>query len=123
MLCLLDVSQMGSVGDTTPPPTFYTYNYATNAGKPLLDSISIPSPTGRGMAAAKIQYEGSRVAAHIDANGNQRIFTYSAEGTRVEVKEPSGRLVQLWTQNIDAQGRYTGTTDAAGHRTTIHYAN
>jgi RHS repeat-associated protein len=48
----------------------------------------------------------------VDANGNQRVYTYNSDSTLIEVKDPSSTLVQSWTQNFNAEGRGTGTMNA-----------
>jgi hypothetical protein len=108
--------------DGPPPITKYTFGYNALNGKPLLHTVTVPSPTGHGFSTATIQYDGGgRVRAHVDAEGNQRLFTYGVGGTRVEIRDASGAMVQFWTQNIDELGRNIGITDALGHSTKLSY--
>lgn len=57
----------------------------------------------------------------VDANSNQRIYTYNANTTQIQVKDSANNLALSWTQKFDSSRRDTGNTDAANHSTTIAY--
>ncbi|MEJ5251431.1 MAG: RHS repeat-associated core domain-containing protein [Armatimonadota bacterium] len=121
-LCLTWVSQVVPAG-TPNPPMRYSYGYVAYASnKPLLSSITVPSPTGSGVATSTLQYANGRVVARVDANGNRTEYNYSTPGqTSVTVKDSSGTVVYQWTQYFNEFRRNTGTADANGNRLTIEY--
>ena len=131
---LTQVSQIVPASTYNPPlRSGYAYaSYtvpATSTTVPLMASISVPSPTGSGLATASLTYDTQgRVASHIDANGNIDAYTYNpitANGgsTLIQTKNPQGVVVLSYTQNFDAKGRETGTTDSAGNSNVIVYGD
>jgi YD repeat-containing protein len=102
-------------------PMQAAYTYTAYKGKPLLHTVSVPSPTGNGMSTATLEFNEGKLIAHIDANGNQHVYTYGPTGTLVQIKDATGKIVSFWTQNIDARGRNTGITDANGQSVKISY--
>lgn len=124
VLCLTWVSQVVPAG-TPNPPMRYTYNYVSfGSDKPLLSSITVPSPTGSGVATSTLQYRNGRVAARVDANGNRTEYSYDLANrlTTVTVKDPSGtNTVYTWTQKYNESRANTGTIDAQGNQVTIEY--
>jgi RHS repeat-associated protein len=116
------VSQVVSSG-TPNPPAHWTYGYTSEKGQQL-NSFSVPSPTGTGNSTATINYDaGGKVTSLVDANGNQRVYTYNSSTTQVQVKDSANNLALSWTQKFDSSRRDTGITDAANHSTTIAYAD
>jgi YD repeat-containing protein len=118
---LLYVSNLYTEKEGKPNMILSTYGYHVHGQSLLMDSITVPSPTGSGVSTALIGYTDGKVAAHVDANGNQRCYTYTPGHTRVEVKEPDGKVVTFFIQNLDSLGRNIGTTNAAGATTHIGY--
>src|SRR5262249_15121649 len=119
---LQTVSQVVNAG-TTNPPAHWTYAYTSEKGQQL-NTITVPSPTGTGNSAATINYDaGGKVTSLVDANGNQRIYTYNASTTFIQVKDAANNLALSWTQKFDSSKRDTGVTDAANHSTTIAYTD
>lgn len=117
---LTKVSQMHTGANTLPYRQTYSYTLAD--GKVVLNKVSVP--INNGYSTATISYQNKTVAMQTDANGNRRVYIYQPVGTRVEVWEPKAtRPLTFRTENIDAEGRHTGTTDAAGHSTKISYGN
>ncbi|MCA1568617.1 MAG: DUF6531 domain-containing protein [Acidobacteria bacterium] len=115
---LQSVSQVVAAGTTTPPVQ-WTYGYTTNGQ--LLNTITVPSPTGSGTSTATINYDLlGKVTSLVDANGNQRIYTYGTTSTVVQVKNAANTVVQSWTQKFNAQ-RNTGLTDANNKSTVVEY--
>ncbi|GBC94857.1 tRNA3(Ser)-specific nuclease WapA [bacterium HR16] len=123
VLCLTWVSQIVPAG-TPNPPMRYAYNYISfGSTTPLLSSISVPSPTGSGVATSTLQYSNGRVVARIDANGNRTEYSYDVANhlTTVTVKNPQGNVVYTWTQKYNDSRANTGTIDAQGNQVTIEY--
>lgn len=119
---LQSVSQVTPAG-TPNPPAHFTYGYATDKGL-LLNSITVPSPTGTGNSSASINYDSiGRVSSLVDANGNQRVYTYNSGTTQVQVKDSSNNVALSWIQKFNSGGLDTGITDAANHSTTIAYTD
>jgi hypothetical protein len=119
---LQTVSQVVSSG-TPNPPAHWTYTYASDKGGQL-NSITVPSPTGTGNSTATINYDSvGRVSSLVDANGNQRVYTYNSGTAQVQVKDSANNLALSWTQKFNAAKLNTGITDAASHSTTIAYAD
>jgi RHS repeat-associated protein len=114
------VSQVVSAG-TGNPPTRWTYNYA--ALGQLLSAITVPSPAGSSTSTAMINYDSlGRVSSLVDANGNQRVYTYGTGSTLVQVKDSANSVLQSWTQKL-AGGRNTGMTDTNNYSTTVVYGD
>jgi RHS repeat-associated protein len=119
---LQTVSQVGS-SSTANPPAQWAYTYAANRGQ-LLNTVSVPSPSATGNSTATINYDSQgRVSSLGDANGNQRIYTYNAGTTQVQVKDSTNTLALAWTQKFNSSRLDTGTTDATNHSTTISYTD
>jgi RHS repeat-associated protein len=119
---LQTVSQMVTAG-TSSPPAHFTYTYTSDKGQQL-NTITVPSPTGTGNSTATINYNSiGKVSSVVDANGNQRVYTYNTGNTQVQVKDPSNNVVLSWSRNFDSSNRATGTTDAASHSTTLAYTD
>ncbi len=117
---LQSVSQVVATG-TANPPAQWTYGYTSNGQ--LLHTASVPSPTGNGSSTTAINYDGfGRVSSLVDANGNQRVYTYNTASTQVQVKNAANTVVQTWTQKISGQ-RNTGVTDANNQNTSIEYGD
>lgn len=116
---LESVSQVGGAGAT--PPARWTYTYDSANGQQLR-TIRVPSPTGTGLSTATINYDNrGRVSSLVDANGNQRVITYGAGSTQVQVKNASGATVMSWTQTYSASRRDTGIVDANNKSTLREY--
>ncbi|HEX6716318.1 MAG TPA: Ig-like domain-containing protein [Pyrinomonadaceae bacterium] len=119
---LQTVSQIVTSG-TPNPSAHWTYGYAVDRGRQL-NTITVPSPTGSGNSTATINYDTvGRVSSLVDANGNQRVYTYNATTTVVQVKDSANNVALSWTQKFNTSGLNTGITDAANHSTTIVYAD
>ncbi len=119
---LQTVSQVVSSG-TANPPAQWAYTYAANRGQ-LLNTVTVPSPSGNGNSTATINYDSQgRVSSLVDANGNQRLYTYNAATTQVQVKDSTNTIALAWTQKFNSSRLDTGTVDAANHSTTIAYAD
>jgi RHS repeat-associated protein len=119
---LQSVSQIVASG-TSNPPTHWTYTYDLNKGQQL-STISVPSPTGNGNSTATINYDSiGRVSSLVDANGNQRVYTYNSGTTLVQVKDSANNVVLSWTQKFSTSRLDTGITDATNHSTTMAYGD
>ncbi|MEK6280581.1 MAG: Ig-like domain-containing protein [Acidobacteriota bacterium] len=119
---LQSVSQVVTSG-TSNPPARWTYGYTSDKGQQL-NTITVPSPTGTGNSTATINYDLiGKVSSLVDANGNQRIYTYNTNSTQIQVKDAANNMALTWTQKFNSSGPNTGTTDAANHSTTIAYGN
>lgn len=119
---LQSVSQVVTAG-TSSPPARWTYTYTSDKGQ-LLNTITAPSPTGAGNSTATINYSSiGKVTSLVDANGNQRVYTYNANDTRVQVKDAANNVTMSWTQKFDSSGRNTGATDAASNSSTTAYTD
>ena len=117
---LQSVSQVVTAG-TSSPPARYTFTYTSDKGQQL-STITVPSPTGTGNSTATINYNSiGKVTSLVDANGNQRIYTYNSGTTQVDVKNSANNLALSFTQKFNTSGLDTGSTDAASHSTTIAY--
>jgi RHS repeat-associated protein len=116
------VSQMVTSG-TVNPPAQWTFGYAIDKGQQL-STIAVPSPTGSGNSTATINYDSiGKISSLVDANGNQRIYTYNSGNTVVQVKDSANNLALSWTQKFNTSGLDTGITDAANHSTTVAYTS
>ncbi|HET6456667.1 MAG TPA: RHS repeat domain-containing protein [Armatimonadota bacterium] len=71
--CLLGVSLINQ-----PTSAACMYGYTAVNGRPFLSSVSVPNPSGKGGASThRINYDTlGRVSSMVDANGNQRTYTY-----------------------------------------------
>ena len=119
---LQTVSQVVTSG-TINPPARWTYTYTSDKGQQL-NTITVPSPTGTGNSTATINYNSiGKVTSLVDANGNQRVYTYNTNTTQVQVKDPANNVALSWTQKFNTSGLDTGITDAANHSTTIAYSD
>ena len=119
---LQSVSQVVTCG-TSNPPAHWTYTYDVDKGQQL-NTITVPSPTGTGTSTATINYDSvGRVSSLVDANGNQRVYTYNSGTTQVQVKDASNNLALAWTQKFNTANLNTGITDAASHSSTVAYAD
>lgn len=119
---LQTVSQVVTSG-TSNPPARWTFTYTAEKGQQL-NTITVPSATGTGNATATINYDSTgKVTSLVDANGNQRIYTYNSNNTLIQVKNSANSLALSWTQKFDSSKRDTGITDAANHSTTIAYTD
>jgi RHS repeat-associated protein len=119
---LQSVSQVVNSG-TPNPPARWTYGYAADRGLQL-NTITVPNPTGSGNSTATINYNAvGKVSSLVDANGNQRVYTYNSNTTVVQVKDSANNVALSWTQKFNTSGLNTGITDAANHSTTIVYAD
>jgi RHS repeat-associated protein len=121
-VALQSVSQVVT-SDTPNPPARWTYTYTSDKGQQL-NTITVPSPTGTGNSTATVNYDAiGKVASLVDANGNQRVYTYNANTTQIQVKDAANNVALSWTQKFNASGLDTGITDAANHSTTIAYTD
>ena len=119
---LQSVSQVVPSG-TSNPPTHFSYTYTIESGQQL-NTITVPSPTGSGNSTATINYDAvGKVSSLVDANGNQRVYTYNSGSTQVQVKDAANNIALSWTQNFDTNGMATGTTNATSHSTTVAYTD
>lgn len=119
---LQSVSQVVTSGASSPPAR-WTYSYTSDKGKQL-STITVPSPTGTGNSTATINYDSiGKVSSLVDANGNQRVYTYNTNSTQIQVKDAANNVALTWTQKFSTSGLNTGTTDAANHSTTIAYGS
>jgi RHS repeat-associated protein len=119
---LQSVSQVVASG-TSSPPARWTYAYTSDKGQQL-NTITVPSPTGTGNSTATINYSSiGKVTSLVDANGNQRVYTYNSGATQVQVKDSSNNVALSWTQKFNTGGLDTGVTDTASHSTTIAYTD
>jgi RHS repeat-associated protein len=108
---------------TSNPPAHYSYTYTAESGQQL-NTITVPSPTGSGTSTATINYNSAgKVTSLVDANGNQRVYTYNTGTTQVQVKDSANNIALSWTQNFNSSGLDTGITDAANHSTTVAYTD
>jgi RHS repeat-associated protein len=119
---LQSVSQVVTSG-TSSPPVRWTYAYAIDKGQQL-SSITVPNPTGTGNSTASINYDSiGRVSSLVDANGNQRVYTYNSGTTLLQVKDSANNVALSWTQKFNSAGLDAGITDAASHSSTIAYTD
>jgi len=119
---LQTVSQVVTSG-TSNPSARWSYTYNANSGFQL-NTVTVPSPTGTGNSTATINYDSAgKVSSLVDANGNQRIYTYNMGTTQIQVKDASNNTAVSWTQKLNTNNLDTGITDAANHSTTIAYTD
>lgn len=119
---LKSVSQVVTAG-TADPPARWSFTYDRYNGQQL-KSISVPSPTGSGNSTATINYDArGRVTSLVDANGNQRAYTYNAGNTLVQVKDAANNVAISWTQKFTAGKHDAGTTDANNKSTVVEYGD
>lgn len=119
---LQKVSQVVTAG-TSNPSALFTYTYTLDKGQQL-NTITVPSPTGTGNSTATINYSSAgKVTSIVDANGNQRVYTYNSGTTLVQVKDAANNVAFSWTQKFNSNNLGTGITDAATHSSTIAYAD
>jgi RHS repeat-associated protein len=119
---LQNVSQVVT-SDTSNPPAHFSYTYTTESGQQL-NTITVPSPTGSGNSTATINYNSvGKVTSLVDANGNQRVYTYNSGTTQIQVKDAANNVALSWTQKFNPSGLDTGTTDSASHSTTIDHTD
>jgi RHS repeat-associated protein len=119
------VSQVVSTG-TPNPSNRYVYGYANVANGegsetiPLLHTISVPSPTGNGMATATINYQPNTdyVSSRVDANGNTVTYTVvDGNHTKVSYLNPQGQVVFSQTRGFD--NNMSATTETDGTNQTV----
>lgn len=122
------VSQIADA-NTATPERHWTYGYETVLGQPHLHTVSVPNPTGATEDSTQTfnhDLQG-RVSSVVDANNNQRCYTYEyqhyVDQTKVEVKNSSGTVEKWWVQHFDLENMNanTGISDAEGHRTYLMY--
>lgn len=119
---LQTVSQVVTSG-TSNPPARWNYTYNADSGFQL-NTVTVPGPTGTGNSTATINYNSAgKVSSLVDANGNQRIYTYNTGNTQIQVKDASNNTVLSWTQKLNTNNLDTGITDAANHSTTVSYTD
>lgn len=120
---LQSVSHVVTSGTSNPPARF-SYTYTSESGQQL-NTITVPSPTGSGNSTANINYNSvGKVTSLVDANGNQRVYTYNPAATQIQVKDAANNVALSWTQKFNAtSGLSTGITDAANHSSTIAYTD
>jgi len=126
---LTHVSQIVSTG-TTNPPDRYAYGYGSvpnvyNEFWPLLNAISVPSPTGSGTSTARIEYANGTmwVSALVDGNGNRREYSNVAgsSATKVTVKQNtgSGTFATNYSYTAGYDANMSGTTTTNGSNTIV----
>jgi len=117
-----------SVSQVSPAVNLrWRYTYQQIGGIPYLTQVEVPDPAGidpyRGHPI--IYDEQGRVEEIKDANNNSRSYIYGQVGgqgrTQVFDKDPTGRIVECWTQKIGTNKEELGTVDANGKETTIEY--
>ena len=117
---LQSVSQVVAAG-TSNPPARSSFTYTADNGQQL-NTVTVPSPTGSGNSTATINYNSlGKVTSLVDANGNQRVYTYNTNTTQVQVKDSANNVALSWTQKFSTGGLNTGFTDATNHSTTMVY--
>lgn len=124
--CLTGVTQPHPTGQKPAALLWQAFGYVSSGtdNKPYLSTISVPSPSGGGgYTTATLSYKDGYVGQQVDANGNQRIYTYDADGARVDVQGKDGKIVSTWFQHIDSQGRNRGKTDAKGNHSSVDYGD
>lgn len=142
---LTQVSQIVATGSSNPPPMRYQYGYTTvpneiDGSGLMLNSITVPSPTGSGTATATIHYEDYTgfVTSLVDANGNVTSYSQvNADGTpfitdpndpnynpdatsnhtKVTVADALGNVVYSTIAGFDQNLNGTTMTDGAGNTT------
>ncbi len=126
---------LATVSQVNSATALWAYKYVsiTNTSNgnnvwPLLSQVGVPDPTQPTLNQIAYypatQADGvGRVTGFSDANRNQRVYKYGNGSTTVEAREPDGTLDTTWTQNFDATGADTGTTDAYGYSNSIVYGN
>jgi RHS repeat-associated protein len=124
---LTQVSQVVRQG-TQVRPIRFQYGYEANTtgegtGQiPVLHTITVPSPTGRGVSTATINYNGVYVGSITDANGNTTTYTQvDYSDTRVTITDPRGKVAYSYTVNFDAQMRTISRTDGT-NQTLVYQA-
>lgn len=140
-LTLLKVSTAANSSAIQTPysdlPTYltrYYYGYCARNSQPSLHTITVPDPRYTSVtlsSTATINYDASgAVTSLVDANGNQRVYTYntyddqtSTYGTKVEIEDSQNNVVQWWIQHFDPNNHNVnlGATDAAGNKTSAIY--
>jgi len=95
--CLIAVSQVNR-----PEVVRWAYGYTAIGGRPFMNSVGVPNPSGKAeLSVAYINYDpNGRVTSMVDANRNQRRYTYGGGGTKVEVRDPSGKVDDTWVQKV-----------------------
>ena len=123
---LATVSQVNSANSQWQ----YKYANVTNGSNvwPLLTQVGVVDPVNPIGNAVKYypasQMDGiGRVTGFTDSNNNQRTYKYGNGVTTVDSRQADGTLDTTWTQNFDATGADTGTTDAYGYSNSIVYGN
>lgn len=124
---LVQVSQVVPTGTLSPPMRYlYGYQYITSGVGAeefaALHTITVPSPTGKGVSTASINYNGFFVGSLTDGNGNTRSYTaVDANDTLVTVTDPHNNIVTSYTVNFDSMMRMISRTDGT-NRTNIYQA-
>lgn len=117
------VSQIVATG-TVNPPAAASFGYADVQSRSLLNSITVPSPTGTGTSVTSIAYDTTgKTQSATDANGNKKVYTYNSGSTFIEVKDPANVTVYSYTQKYDSQRRNSGMIDAVGNSTLVEYTD
>lgn len=122
---LNQVSQIVPTG-TSSPLVRYQYGYqnvSNNEGSelvPNLHTVSVPSPTGTGMATMTINYNSLGFIDNVvDANGNITKYTdtSAAAGTNqstVQIEDPSGNVVYQESVQYDSNMNETKKINGLG---------
>src|SRR5215831_8641220 len=94
----------------------------------LLTTVGVQNPTGTGGLRKReptVYYPDGRVNILVDANGNQRVYTYYGYATKVETNEKQSdgtyKRIQFWVQSIGSLNRDTGATDANNKSEVVDY--
>lgn len=101
----------------------WRYTYEPIGGTAYLAQVEVPDPTGElTYRSHPIYYDGDgRVRGIKDANNNSRSYVYGQGYTQVYAKNPSGAVVECWTQKIGSNKEDLGVIDANGEETGIEY--
>jgi RHS repeat-associated protein len=123
---LAQVSQVVRTGSLAPAFRYrlgYKYTAGDDYSTLVLGSITVPSPTGRGVSTATLNYDQYGYIASIkDGNGNTRTYTSPGNTTTVTITDPAGNVVTSYTVTYDTQMRLTGRTDGT-NQTLVYQAS
>lgn len=120
--CLTSISQIVDAGNNAPLMR-WSHGYQNFHSMPLLNSTTVPSPTGVGTSTSNIIYDTlGNVTAVVDGNGYSRTYAKSTSATTVQVKQ-NGKVLGSVVRQFDSSRRETGSTDIWNHATSLAYAD